>query len=389
MAELGKFENPNLPRVGLNGRFLVAQRTGVQRSAYLLFRSIIERGTRYNFVLFTGESESYALEWKRPNVQLVTSPLSQKTSLRNHLWEQIELPRLANKHRVDLLHSPANLAPLFFQGKSVLNIHDLIFLIHPTWFSRSFRLPYRWIVPQIAKRATVVVTNSNHSKNDILERLSIDIERLRLSYWAVDPLFAKYSRPYMERENRMLFVGSLEPRKNLAGLLKAFNIFKKNNPTCPYKLTLVGCENALFANLDYDLGEFRTDIEFVGYINDIDLARLYGNSKMLVYPSFYEGFGFPPLEAMAAGTPVVTSWNTSLPEVVGEAALLANPADPNHIASQIETIYKDAELAQRLSDLGKERVKKFSWQRVADHALDIYDELLERHTSQNRISHSD
>lgn len=371
-----KFKNPKLPCIGLNGRFLVAQRTGVQRSAYLLFRNLIQHGERFNFVLFTGESEVFAPEWKLPNVQLVASNLSPRTSMRNHLWEQFVLPRLARKHKVDLLHSPANLAPLFYSGKSIVNIHDLIFLIQPTWFAWSFRSIYRWIVPRIAKRATIVLTNSNHSKNDILERLSVDLERLRLSYWAVDPLFSQYSKPLAEREARILFVGSLEPRKNLAGLLKAFNLFKKRNSECPYKLTLVGCENALFANQDYDLGEFKRNIEFVGYISDIDLAKLYGNSRMLVYPSFYEGFGFPPLEAMAAGTPVVTSWNSSLPEVVGDSALLTDPSNPEDIAKQIEKIYRDPLLAETLAEHGRQRVKNFSWDGVAHHVLQIYDELL-------------
>lgn len=362
--------------MGLNGRFLVAQRTGVQRSAYLLFRNIIERNTRFNFVLFTGESERYAPEWQVPNVQIVASELSQKTSLRNHLWEQLTLPHLARKYQVELLHSPANLAPLFYRGKSMVNIHDLIFLVQPSWFAASFRLTYRWIVPRIARKASIIVTNSNHAKNDILERLSVDIERLRLVYWAVDPLFSRFAKAYEEREHRILFVGSLEPRKNLAGLLRAFNIFKKRNSGCDYKLTLVGCENALFAEQQYDLGEFKDQVEFAGYVSDKELAELYGNSKMLVYPSFYEGFGFPPLEAMAAGTPVVTSQNSSLPEVVGEAALLVNPSDANQIALQMERIYKDESCARELIEKGHEQVKKFNWHQVADHILDIYSELL-------------
>lgn len=365
------------PIIGLNGRFLVAQRTGVQRSAYWLFKSIIERNRDFDFVLFTGESERYAPEWQRPFVKIVTSPLTSRASLGNYFWEQFTLPKIAQQYDLDILHNPANLAPLFYKGKSIIHIHDLSFLIEPSWFSLTFRTAYRLLVPRIAKNSSLVITNSNHSKNDLLERLDLSLSKVRLGYWAVDPIFSSLQIPYEKRTHRMLFVGSLEPRKNLSGLLKAFNIFKARNPECDYVLTLVGCENALFADANYDLGAYRKHVEFVGYVSDRDLAALYGNSKMLVYPSFYEGFGFPPLEAMSAGTPVITSWNSSLPEVTGNAALLVNPSDPKHIAMEMETIYKNGSLALELVKLGKKQASLFSWDRVADHVLDIYKDLLE------------
>ena len=370
-----KFPHPERPLIGLNGRFLVAQRTGVQRSAYRLFQSIIEQGDNYNFILFTGETEEFASEWMRPNVRVYTSPLSQRTVFRNHVWEQIVLPYLAGKFGVNLLHCPANLAPLVYRGRSIVNIHDLCFLVEPAWFSITFRLMYSWLVPRIAKRASLVITNSNYSKNDILQFLEIEISRVRLTYWAVDPLFFEHQTPYEKREKRILFVGSLEPRKNLAGLLVAFNIFKTRNPGSRVKLTIVGCENPLFADHSYDLGDFAEDIEFVGYIRDKDLAALYGNSLMLVYPSFYEGFGFPPLEAMAAGTPVITSCTSSLPEVVGDAALLVDPSNFQEIALQIEHAMQP-QVALEMIAKGREQVKQFNWHRVGSHVLQIYDELL-------------
>lgn len=363
------------PLIGLNGRFLVAQRTGVQRSAYRLFRSILDQGDRFNFLLFTGESEAFAPEWQRPNVRVVTSSLSQRTILRNHVWEQVVLPRLARRYGCDVLHSPANLAPLFFRGQSVVNIHDLCFLVQPAWFSFSFRFIYSWLVPRIARRASVVITNSNYSKNDILDLLGIDIPRVRLTYWAVDPLFYDYALPWEQRSERILFVGSLEPRKNLAGLLTAFNAFRRAHPGSRLRLTVVGCENPLFADERYDLGEFGADIEFAGYISDAELAKLYGDSRALVYPSFYEGFGFPPIEAMAAGTPVVTSNNSSLPEVVANAALFVNPSEPDDIARAIARALEPA-TARALAQAGHMQVRRFSWDRVGRHVVEIYDELL-------------
>jgi glycosyltransferase involved in cell wall biosynthesis len=247
--------------------------------------------------------------------------------------------------------------------------------VQPAWFSFSFRFIYSWLVPRIARKASVVITNSNYSKNDILELLGIEVGRVRLTYWAVDPTFFLYAKPLEERAERILFVGSLEPRKNLVGLLKAFNMYRARNPSSRLKLSVVGCENPLFADEHYDLGEYGGDIDFVGYISDADLARLYGDSRALVYPSFYEGFGFPPLEAMAAGTPVITSRNSSLPEVVGDAALLVNPSDHAEIAACIERALTTDE-ARSMSERGRFQVRRFSWDRVGRHVIGIYDELL-------------
>jgi glycosyltransferase involved in cell wall biosynthesis len=370
------FPHPERPLIGLNGRFLVAQRTGVQRSAYRLFRSVIERGERFNFVLFTGESELLAPEWSRPNVRLVTSKLSHRTLLRNHLWEQFVLPKLARRCRVQVLHSPANLAPLVYRGKSIVNIHDLCFLVEPAWFSWSFRMIYSWLVPRIAKHASFVVTNSNHSKNDILQFLGVPLHKVRLSYWAVEPLFENHNKSDSGPQDRILFVGSLEPRKNLAGLLQAFNQFRRENPSASTRLAVVGCENPLFADADYDLGDYAHDVEFLGYVSDEDLSRLYRGSRMLVYPSFYEGFGFPPLEAMASGIPVVTSRSSSLPEVVGSAALLIDPRNTTEIAEAISRIHSNPDLAAELAEQGVARAAGFSWAKTADHVLSLYDELL-------------
>jgi glycosyltransferase involved in cell wall biosynthesis len=383
MSEL-HFAHPNRPLIGLNGRFLVAQRTGVQRSAYLFFRHLIAQGHAFNFVLFTGESEIYAPEWQQDNVRIVASNLTSKSILKNHFWEQIILPKLAKKYKVDVLHNPANLAPLLFLNKSIVNIHDVCFLIEPTWFAPSFRFIYTFLVPQIARSARLVVTNSNHSKNDILELLTDDISRIRLTYWAVEPLFFQEAKPWNSRSKQILFVGSLEPRKNLTGLLEAFNRFKRRNPDCDYKLILVGCENSLFAEQRYELGEFAKEIEFAGYISDAELAALYADSRMLVYPSFYEGFGFPPLEAMAAGTPVITSFNSSLPEVVGEAAILVNPSDCDEIANKMEQIFRNPDLAQSLIERGHVQARKFSWEKTASHMLEIYDEVLSGDRSKNK-----
>lgn len=376
MSQQVRFSHPDRPVIGLNGRFLVAKRTGVQRTAYRLFRSIIEQGDRFNFILFSGASEVDAPEWKRENVIVIPSVLSSRRVLRNHVWEQFVLPFLVRRHGVDILHSPANLSPFLSRVKSVVNIHDVCFLVQPAWFSWTFRLIYSWLVPRIAKRANVVLTNSNNSKNDILEKLEVDVSAVRLVSWAVEPMFFEFNRPFLERSKRILFVGSIEPRKNLSGLLEAFRIFKERHRSEPVRLTVVGCENALFSGSGINMGNIAGDVDFAGYLSDRELAEIYGDSIVLVYPSFYEGFGLPPLEAMAAGTPVITSNRSSLPEVVGDTALLVDPIDPEEIAAKIEMVYFDPTFAQEMARRGLKRVRRLSWDNAGAHVLDIYDELL-------------
>jgi glycosyltransferase involved in cell wall biosynthesis len=370
------FVDPTRPLIGLNGRFLVAQRTGVQRSAYKLFLSLVEQGRDFNFVLFTSGDECNSPDWVHPNVRTVACNLNPQRIFRNHLWEQFVLPKLARQYEVELLHNPANLAPVLFKGKNIVNIHDVCFLVEPSWFSPTFRLTYSFLVPRIARKAALVITNSNNSKNDILEYLNVGPGKVRFTYWAVEPLFFRYNRPYTQRDDQILFVGSLEPRKNLAGLIAAFNLFRRRNPHRKTRLAVVGCENPLFADINYELGEFGADISFLGYIDDTELARLYGNSKALIYPSFYEGFGFPPLEAMAAGTPVVTSWSSSLPEVFGDSAIIVDPTDHGQIAEKTALILNNPQIAASYIEKGLARAQSLSWERVARHTLGIYSELL-------------
>jgi glycosyltransferase involved in cell wall biosynthesis len=363
------------PRIGLNGRFLLATRTGVQRSAYRMFRSVVEAGPDMDFLLFTGESELFAPEWQLPNVKVIPTNLKAQAIFRNYFWEQFILPRLAKKYNVQILHNPANLAPIFTHCPSVVNIHDLCFMVEPTWFSLTFRLIYSFLVPIIVDRSKIVITNSNYSKNDILSLLDVSLNKIRLTYWAVDPLF--YEPPPLNhpKKEQILFVGSLEPRKNLAGLLQAYSLFRRNNPCYKHKLVVVGCENSLFAEEQYSLGEFRQDIEFVGYVSDANLRLLYQESTMLVYPSFYEGFGFPPLEAMASGIPVITSNSSSLPEVVGDAAIKVTPSDYGEIALSMAKLC-DPAVAAYHSEQGKKQASQFSWEQVGEHVVSIYREIL-------------
>ena len=374
-------------KIGINGRFLVAKRTGVQRAAYNLIKTLIEIDRENEYVIFTGVDQISALEWNYPNVKVVGDSLRPNESFRNHFWEQVRLPALARRHKIDILHSPANVAPLFYKGKSIIHIHDLCFVVNPQWYSFAFRTVYNLIIPQLAKRATKVITNSNNSKNDLLQYFELPAERVSLVYWAVDDTF---SLPRIKPENEIgigetdfiLYVGSLEPRKNINVLIEAYEQLRHQYPAIKTKLILIGGESPLFASVQLRAREFRDDVVFKGFVTDAELSEYYRRAKLVAYPSLYEGFGLPPLEAMASGVPVVTSSTSSIPEVVGGAAILVNPRDREHLTRALHRVLVDQELRAAMVREGYLQVAKFNWYRVARGVLSVYYEVHKRQPHQ-------
>jgi len=363
-------------RIGINGRFLVAKRTGVQRAAYNLIKTLIKIDRENEYFIFTGQDQVGNEDWAYDNVQVIASKIRSGESFRNHVWEQFTLPRLARKYRVDLLHSPANMAPLFFKGKSIVHIHDLCFVVNPQWYSFSFHTLYNFVIPRLVKRATRIITNSNNSRNDIFQYCGVSAGRVSLIYWAVDEMFLKntLAEP-VEDEDYILYVGSLEPRKNIRSLVEAYEKLREHRSEITTKLVLIGGESPLFGVVRLNAKKYKDDVLFKGFVNDKELVDYYKKARLVVYPSLYEGFGLPPLEAMASGTPVVTSNTSSIPEVVGDAALMVNPYDTDQLAKTMESVLVDDDLRRRLVEKGFAQVQKYNWYRVARNVLAVYYEV--------------
>lgn len=382
-------------RIGINGRFLVAKRTGVQRAAFNLIRTLVEIDRENQYLIFTGHGQAGRAEWNHPNVQIIESNLREGESFLNHVWEQFWLPILAHRHRVDLLHSPANVAPLFYRGTSVVHIHDLCFVVNPQWYSFTFRTVYNFIIPRLARRASRVITCSNNSKNDLLHFCRLAADKVSLVYWAVDDIFLRRntdasSAHHIEAKGLgefMLYVGSLEPRKNINTLIKAYVQLRRNHPHLKPKLVLIGGESPLFADVQLRVKDYAGDIVFKGFIDDETLRAFYSKAALVAYPSLYEGFGLPPLEAMASGTPVITSDSSSIPEVVGEAAFMIDPRSVEQLTNAMVLLLTDKELRQKLIALGKVQVERFNWYRVARNTLAVYYEVAsEARVAANRSS---
>ena len=289
-----------------------------------------------------------------------------------HLWTHIIL---AFK-RGNILFCPANIAPLFVpkSKKLLLTLHDVSFQTYPKSFSSFFRIYYKFIVPINCRRADKIITVSNYSKKEILTLYPFTKNKIEVIYLGFDPKFKQLN---LKKKNQILYVGSLNERKNFVGVLKSFLSLKNKD----ISLLIVGnffsnfLINEETENLLKSVQEHK-NIIFKSNVSNNELIKLYNESKLFLFPSFYEGFGLPVLEAMACGTPVITSNVSSLPEVGGDAVLYCNPNDIVDIKEKIELLLEDENLQKSMIKNGLERVKKFTWEKAADNHIEIFEEVL-------------
>ena len=288
-----------------------------------------------------------------------------------HLWTHLVLPF----KKGDVLFSPANIAPIFVpkSKKLVLTIHDVAFLTYPDSFSKFFRLYYKFLIPFGIKRADSIITVSNYSKELIEKYYPQAKGKVNAIHLGVDSSFRVLGD---EKKEQILYVGSLNERKNFIGVIEAF---ERLSTKC--KLVLVGNygDNFELDKKSQDVlarAKQHPNIEFKSNVSDDELIELYNSSKLFVYPSFYEGFGLPVLEAMACGTPVVTSDVSSLPEVGGDAVVYCNPNDINDIKDKIKMVLDDEKLQEELRQKGLQRAKEFSWEQSASKHIKVFESLI-------------
>ena len=330
-------------KIAINARFYSHRLTGMQRYGAVL----AER--------FQAEADCIR-------------PATPMKGMKGHLWEQVRLPMAA---RGKLLWSPNNTGPITVSNQ-VCTIHDLIPLDRPEWFSPKFSAWYKWLLPKLVRRVAHIIAISEFTKGRIVDSLGVKPERVTVVPNGVDAAAQLESNALEDvraklgitSRNYLLCLGSLEPRKNVKRLVDAWG---RIQPRLPDDLQLViaggQASSQVFAGME--LGGNTPGVAFTGYVNDGDLPALYAGALALVYPSLYEGFGLPPLEAMAYGTPVITSNTTSLPEVVGSDALLVDPENVEELGAAMERMVLDTSLRQSLSARGRERSQAYSWDKTA------------------------
>ena len=288
-------------------------------------------------------------------------------------WEQIELPILLWKLGSPLLINLCSLAPIVYHN-NIVAVLDLSFHLHPEWFSKSFSTLYNIIVPRAAANAKKVITISESSKNEITSYFRVRAANIDIIYPSVSSVFldADLINNPNQYGDYILAVSSIDPRKNFSGLIQAF---KKGN-FGQTKLLIVGSEHKVFAdNSLKNLIDGDERIVFTGYVNDERLVGLYKNALLFAYPSLYEGFGIPPLEAMACGCPTLVSNTTSLPEVCGDASVYVDPYDIDSICSGLTTVLTDSHLRAELIRKGFQQIQRFDWGQSAQKLATIVTQL--------------
>lgn len=297
-------------------------------------------------------------------------------TLKGHLWEQIELPKYLRENNNPLLINLANTAPISYKNQ-IITICDLSFLKNPKWFSKKFYFYYKFLIPELIKKSLKIITISKFSKDEIIKFLDVPESKIKVIYCGISEEFFSSLDASTEisktKKKYILTVSSLNPRKNLKQLIIAFK--RLNLTDC--QLIIVGAEYNIFSRNDLkNLTGKNRNIIFKGYISDNELRSLYQRAILFVFPSYYEGFGLPPLEAMACGCPVVVSNVASLPEVCGDAAYYVDPYSVESIAEGMYKVLTDEALRQSLIQKGLERAKLFSWERSAKEHLRIFEEVL-------------
>lgn len=320
----------------------------------------------------------------RPKWRILTVPYG-VFSIRG----QISLPRLLKRERVDVFHSTNFMAPLTgFGGKTVITVHDIIPLKFPEYAPRSKKTRlfpvYKALMKRLVNISDLIIADSEHSRRDIIECLGADPAKVRRVYLGVDPKYrplpstakADVKRRLGIKGKLALFAGRADPYKNLISLVKAAEtINAKGRIHCT--VVIAGQKDARYPEVERHIERagIRKNVIFAGSLREDELIPLYNAADALVLPSLYEGFGLPPLEAMACGTPVICSDRASLPEVVGDAGVLVEPTDVKAIAGAMEHVFIDSALRARMSAAGIERAKLFQWRKTAEETLEIYKEL--------------
>ncbi|MGH2569667.1 MAG: glycosyltransferase family 4 protein [bacterium] len=300
------------------------------------------------------------------------------------LWEELVLPRRAAGLGADVLHGPAFVIPCRpMRIARVVTIHDLVAFTHPHTIPRKYALYMRWQIRRAVRHATRVITVSRSVADDLARVLGVRREGVEPVLHGVSPRFRPPDPAVVEDVRRrhglpnpyVLFVGNLEPRKNVPGLVRAFRSIRERFGR-PLDLVVVGRKAWLSDKLVRELGAdpTRDAVRVLGYVPAEDLPALYGAAEVFAFPSFHEGFGLPVLEAMACGTPVVTSGTSSLPEVAGDAAVLVDPGSPSSIAEGLLEVLLRADRRAELVQRGLRRVAQLDWLRTARETLRVYRE---------------
>jgi glycosyltransferase involved in cell wall biosynthesis len=393
-----EIKQPRKYRIGIDARFYGPLGKGLGRYTQEIVDQITTLDTQNEYVIFLSKSNFDEFVPKNTSVTKVLADIP---------WygfaEQIKMPRLIAKQNLDLMHFPHFNVPIFCPVPFVVTIHDLILTKFPTIRATTLgpvvyfikNIAYRFGINVAVRRSQKIIAVSEYTKKDIIDQFGVQSEKVSMIYEGVANLDESIDQKFTTKlkaseilsgycilEPYLLYVGNAYPHKNLESLIRVFVQLHKNQPFL--KLVLVGREDYFYHRLKLFAQEVSNDNEsiiFPGYVPDRDLQTLFEHADLYVFPSKYEGFGLPPLEAMSRGCAVASSNATCLPEILGEAAHYFDPNDEQAMYATIKTILFDPKLKQTLIAKGKERSKLFSWEQAARETLKVYQRSLKKNNA--------
>ena len=336
--------------------------------------------TATEFVLISRPEDVDFTRTLGPNVRGVVSSAGNYS-----IGEQFGIPAIVRREKPDVFHAPHYVLPPLLSCPSVVTIHDCIHLMFPQYLPNRLASAYaRTFMWMATHRSSHVLTVSEASKRDILRFFNIPSDKITVAYNAIEERFNQLPAPeeirrvqerFQLHDPFVLYVGNIRPHKNVERLIEAFALVR-TGPLANTKLLIIGDEISKYPTLRRAVheGKLHKHVRFLGYVGGDTLAALYRLATVFAFPSLYEGFGLPPLEAMASGTPVVTSNVSSLPEVVGDAAILVDPREPTAIAHGLRRALVDPALRAQMRERGLARASHYSWTRTAETILRIYRE---------------
>ena len=347
-----------MSRIYINGRFLTRPITGVERYAYMICKTLVEMGT--DFTIICPKSPLMSC-YDVGNLPIVHFGFGQ-----SHIWEQFVLPFYFIGKKDYVLFSFTGLGTILLRNK-VMTIHDLSFLENSKWFSKGYYWWYKIMTPLAVRTSKHIITVSEFSKKEILRFYPfIKEKKISIAYNAADEKFFQFqSQDSVPTKPFALTVSSLDPRKNFGRLIEAFKDIKD------FSLYIVGSQNRIFTQ-ENGMTATEGTIHFLGRVSDEELVRLYNQATCFIFPSIYEGFGLPTIEAMKCGCPVLASDIPVMREVCGDAAIYFNPYNVEEIRTTIERFMEKANfLRPSLIAKGYENVKRFSWTNTAQAILQL------------------